>query len=193
MPGPPAKKARANVARSLFRPAGASRIFAKGDFETRLFCKRGSLSPQSSFKRKTLTGLPQDPLTSQPANPTMSESLEKPKTTVRSDADEEEPKAKRAKTEEEEEEDGGATEPLKNDDDDAYFELSAKKRCTVRQWKGMVMIDVREVRTGRDVRWSEFSGCFAGMECSESLYARMISGLWEDMDHWTRGSSIVVS
>eukprot|EP00544_Gedaniella_sp_CCMP2646_P011742 CAMPEP_0202481844 /NCGR_PEP_ID=MMETSP1361-20130828/1327_1 /ASSEMBLY_ACC=CAM_ASM_000849 /TAXON_ID=210615 /ORGANISM="Staurosira complex sp., Strain CCMP2646" /LENGTH=127 /DNA_ID=CAMNT_0049109473 /DNA_START=17 /DNA_END=400 /DNA_ORIENTATION=+ len=33
----------------------------------------------------------------------------------------------------------------RNDDGDAYIELSPKRRCTVRQWKGKVLVDIREV------------------------------------------------
>ncbi len=67
----------------------------------------------------------------------------------------EQPKPKKAKVhgyEEEEEENGSAgeeeeqVEVLKNDSGEKYFDLSAKKRVTVRKWQGNVLIDIREVR-----------------------------------------------
>jgi len=33
----------------------------------------------------------------------------------------------------------------KNQDGDSYFDLSSKKRLTVRSWKGSLLIDIREV------------------------------------------------
>lgn len=34
---------------------------------------------------------------------------------------------------------------LKNDNGDPYLELSPTRRCTIRKWKGNVLIDIREV------------------------------------------------
>ena len=69
----------------------------------------------------------------------MSEALEK-----------EEPQAKRLKVddeEEQEEEEEETTTPttLRNEEGNAYFELSPKRRCIIREWKKAILVDIREV------------------------------------------------
>jgi hypothetical protein len=66
----------------------------------------------------------------------------------------EEPQPKKLKIKNEEHDDGCQDEeenaspaPSKDDNGNSYFELSAKRRVSVRSFKGITLIDIREVRT----------------------------------------------
>lgn len=58
-----------------------------------------------------------------------------------------EPPTKKVKQEDDKDTDEGAPEEIKrNEAGDQYFDLSSKRRLTIRKWKGNTLLDIREVR-----------------------------------------------
>lgn len=61
---------------------------------------------------------------------------------------EEEPAIKKAKVEEEEDGDSGNDNKAQtNEEGDTFYDLSTKRRVTVRKFKSSILIDIREVCT----------------------------------------------
>lgn len=83
---------------------------------------------------------------------------------VKEEDEDEQPKEEHQEEQEEEEE--TTSPPLqRTEEGDAFFELSSKRRCTVRKWKSNVLIDIREVRKRRELNGSKSSGCSIALCC----------------------------